>query len=80
MLIDDKSTSEKILLTGMTKEAHDNNLLVYPYTIHADVLPKYITDVDKLYEIIYDKVNADAAFTHFPDKGVHFLQKQRQRN
>lgn len=80
MLIDDKSTPEKILLTGMAKEAHDNNLLVHPYTIRADALPKYVTDVDKLYEIIYDKVNADGAFTDFPDKGVHFLQKQRQQN
>ncbi|ENL5789583.1 glycerophosphodiester phosphodiesterase, partial [Yersinia enterocolitica] len=44
----------------------------------ADKLPKYATDVNQLFDIIYNQAGVDGVFTDFPDKGVQFLQKQGQ--
>ncbi|WON77143.1 glycerophosphodiester phosphodiesterase [Serratia sp. UGAL515B_01] len=79
MLIAEKESSPNhIVLTEMVKDAHANNLQVHPYTIRADKLPKYVTDVNQLFDAIYNQAGVDGVFTDFPDQGVHFLQKQGQ--
>ncbi|CAM3346580.1 MULTISPECIES: glycerophosphodiester phosphodiesterase [Yersinia] len=78
MLVAAESTPGKIVLTEMVKDAHASNMMVHPYTIRADALPKYATDVNQLYDIIYNQAQVDGVFTDFPDKGVQFLQKQGQ--
>ncbi|AWK13442.1 glycerophosphodiester phosphodiesterase [Candidatus Fukatsuia symbiotica] len=78
MLIADSSTPKEIVLTDMAEQAHANKLQLHPYTLRADALPSYVTDVNQLYNIIYEKAKAEGAFTDFPDKGVHFLQQQGQ--
>lgn len=62
----------------MVKEAHASKLAVHPFTIRADALPKYVTNVNQLYDVIYNQAGVDGVFTDFPDKGVQFLQKQGQ--
>ncbi|HBL9480719.1 TPA: glycerophosphodiester phosphodiesterase, partial [Salmonella enterica subsp. enterica serovar Kentucky] len=37
--------------------------------------PDYATDVNQLYDILYNKAGVDGLFTDFPDKAVMFLQK-----
>ncbi|QHA87088.1 glycerophosphodiester phosphodiesterase [Serratia rhizosphaerae] len=74
----EKSKPGHIVLTDMVKEAHANKLAVHPFTIRADALPKYVTDVNQLYDVIYNQAGVDGVFTDFPDKGVQFLQKQGQ--
>lgn len=64
----------------MVKEAHASKLAVHPFTIRADALPKYVTDVNQLYDVIYNQAGVDGVFTDFPDKGVQFLQKQGQHS
>ncbi|UIN00641.1 glycerophosphodiester phosphodiesterase [Yersinia ruckeri] len=78
MLVAAESTPNKIIFTNMVKDAHASNMMVHPYTIRADALPKYATDVNQLYDIIYNQAKVDGVFTDFPDKGVQFLQKQGQ--
>lgn len=76
MLIDEKSTKGNIVLTDMVKEAHQNKMTVHPYTVRADQLPEYTTDVNQLYDILYNKAGVDGLFTDFPDKAVVFLRKE----
>lgn len=78
MLVAAESTPNKIIFTNMVKDAHASNMMVHPYTIRSDALPKYATDVNQLYDIIYNQAKVDGVFTDFPDKGVQFLQKQGQ--
>ena len=76
MLIDEKSKKGNISLTGMVQDAHQNKMVVHPYTVRADQLPDYTTDVNQLYDILYDKAGVDGLFTDFPDKAVTFLNKE----
>ena len=78
LVVADQSKPGHIVLTDMVKEAHASKLAVHPFTIRADALPKYVTDVNQLYDVIYNQAGVDGVFTDFPDKGVQFLQKQGQ--
>ncbi|AVX40040.1 glycerophosphodiester phosphodiesterase [Yersinia massiliensis] len=78
MLVVESSTPDNIKLTNMVKEAHASNMMVHPFTIRTDRLPKYATDVNQLFDIIYNQAQVDGVFTDFPDTGVQFLQKQGQ--
>ncbi|EHB0197173.1 glycerophosphodiester phosphodiesterase [Salmonella enterica] len=75
MLVAEGSTKGNIKLTGMVQDAHQNKMVVHPYTVRADQLPDYATDVNQLYDILYNKAGVDGLFTDFPDKAVMFLQK-----
>lgn len=48
-------------------------MVVHPYTVRADQLPPYVSDIDLLYNLLYHKAGVDGLFTDFPDKTVHFL-------
>lgn len=64
-------------LTAMVKEAHASKMQVHPYTVRADQLPPYATDVNQLYEVLYKQADVDGLFTDFPDKAVTFLNRKR---
>ena len=49
---------------------------VHPYTVRADQLPAYATDVNQLYDVLYNQADVDGLFTDFPDKAVKFLNKK----
>lgn len=77
MLIDvNASKPGSVKLTSMTKDAHDNGMVVHPYTLRADLLPKYATSMDQLHEIMFKQAKVDGIFTDFPDLTVTFLEKQ----
>lgn len=76
MLVDQTSKKGNIVLTGMVQDAHQNQMTVHPYTVRADQLPDYATDVNQLYDILYNKAGVDGLFTDFPDKAVMFLNKK----
>ncbi len=78
MLVVKTSTAKDIKLTDLVKEAHASNMMVHPFTIRADRLPKYATDINQLFDIIYNQAQVDGVFTDFPDQGIQFLQKQQQ--
>lgn len=50
---------------------------VHPYTVRADQLPEYATDVNQLYGVLYNQADVDGLFTDFPDKAVSFLKDKR---
>ncbi len=73
MLIAEGSTKGHVQLTNMVNEAHQNRLVVHPYTVRADRLPAWAGSVDELYDVLYNQAHVDGLFTDFPDKAVHFL-------
>lgn len=75
MLVEKASTKGNVKLTDMVTEAHANKLTVHPYTVRADALPDYVSDVNQLYDVLYNKAGVDGLFTDFPDKAVRFLNK-----
>jgi glycerophosphoryl diester phosphodiesterase len=75
MLVAGGSAKGKVKLTGMVNEAHASRLSVHPYTVRADALPEYVSDVNQLFDVLYNKAGVDGVFTDFPDKGVQFLQQ-----
>ena len=74
MLVAEGSTPGHVKLTTMVKEAHASKMQVHPYTVRADQLPEYATDVNQLYEVLYNQAGVDGLFTDFPDKAVTFLK------
>lgn len=76
MLVAEGSTKQAIHLTKMVEEAHQNKLVVHPYTVRADQLPDWAGNVDGLFNVLYNQAGVDGVFTDFPDKGVRFLQRQ----
>jgi glycerophosphoryl diester phosphodiesterase len=43
----------------MVKEAHRQRLVVHPYTVRADKLPDYVTDVNQLFDLLYNQADVD---------------------
>ncbi|RWR02741.1 glycerophosphodiester phosphodiesterase [[Pantoea] beijingensis] len=76
MLIAPGSTPDHIKLTTMAQEAHQNKLQVHPYTVRADQLPDFATNVNQVYDALYNKAGVEGLFTDFPDKAVQFLQQE----
>jgi glycerophosphoryl diester phosphodiesterase len=76
MLVAEGSKTGNIKLTAMVKDAHASHMQVHPYTVRADQLPEYATNVNQLYDILYNKAGVDGLFTDFPDKAVQFLSKE----
>jgi len=76
MLIAADSKPGDIRLTSMAQDAHKNKLQIHPYTVRSDQLPAYATDVNQVYDVLYNQAGVEGLFTDFPDKAVHFLQQQ----
>ncbi len=79
LVVADQSKPGHIVLTDMVKEAHASKLAVHPFTIRADALPKYVTDVNQLYDVIYNRRRRRCVH-RLPGQGVQFLQKQGQHS
>lgn len=73
MLVEKTSTKGNVKLTDMVTEAHSRKLTVHPYTIRSDALPDYVSNVNELYDVLYNQAGVDGLFTDFPDKAVQFL-------
>jgi glycerophosphoryl diester phosphodiesterase len=66
----------KSTVAELTHLAHDAGLVVHPYTLRKDSLPKGVS-ADALCEALFVDANVDGAFTDFPD---HTGQWLRTRN
>lgn len=76
MLDENKSSKGNIVMTNMVKEINDSKMECHPYTIRKDALPKFVDNVDELYNTILYQANATGLFTDFPDLGVHFVESK----
>ncbi|MGB7996716.1 MAG: glycerophosphodiester phosphodiesterase, partial [Photobacterium halotolerans] len=77
MLVDDKSTKDKLIILPLMKEAKSAGLVVHPYTFRADEgrIAPYADNFDDMLDVFYNKVKVDGVFTDFPDKAVSFLNR-----
>ena len=79
MLIDkEKSTKGNIVYTPLVKELAKYNMDLHPYTVRKDALPEFFTDVNQMYDALYNKAGANGVFTDFPDTAVQFLGKDKK--
>lgn len=80
MLIDEKASAKKQLaFTPMVKDIRSTKLALHPYTVRKDSLPPFISDVNKMYQALYETAGADGVFTDFPDTAVQYLHKKQPR-
>ena len=78
MIVDKtQSTKGNIVISDFVKLAHENNMIVHPYTIRKDKLPDYVNNVDELYDIILYQAGADGVFTDFPDLGLNYVKNHK---
>lgn len=75
----DKKTSKrgKIVVTDFVKLAHENKMVVHPYTARKDKLPPYVKNIDELFEALLYQAGADGLFTDFPDLGIEFVRNHK---
>lgn len=62
-------------ISDLVSHAHDAKLLVHPYTLRADDLPKSVTSADELMQLLFTEAKIDGLFTDFPDVVVDWLGK-----
>ena len=58
--------------TPLTRSAHDQGLLVHPWTVRADALPPDLASVDAMFRALFEAAGVDGVFTDQPDLGVRF--------
>jgi glycerophosphoryl diester phosphodiesterase len=80
MLVAEESTSDNLIITDMLDQAHQQGLVVHPYTFRKDPgrLPNYAKDFEDLLDIFFFQVGVDGVFTDFPDLAVEFLNKKQK--
>ena len=68
-----KSPAER-RLTDLVKNAHAHRLVVHPYTVRTDDLPKSVASTDELLRLLFREARVDGVFTDFPDVVVEWLR------
>ena len=68
------SLAGKLQITSLVELAHDQGLVVHPYTFRRDRLPVYADDYADLLKIYLDDIGVDGVFTDFPDLTVEYLE------
>lgn len=61
--------------TDLVTMAHERGLVVHPYTLRADELPKGIDSFDELMDILVGGAGVDGVFTDFPDLALRYLER-----
>lgn len=66
-------------VTDLVLDAHAAKLLVHPYTLRTDELPKCFDSVDDALDVLFREARVDGLFTDFPDVVVRWLAKHELR-
>jgi glycerophosphoryl diester phosphodiesterase len=61
--------------SGFVKRAHEQGLVVHPYTFRSDALPPGFDTFDSLLTFAIDKLAVDGLFTDFPDLVWKYLRR-----
>lgn len=61
--------------TALVRLAHEARLVVHPYTIRRDELPRHCASTDALHEALFSAAKIDGVFTDFPDLTLRWLQQ-----
>ena len=62
-------------ITSLAADAHAAKLLVHPYTLRVDELPKCVSSTEELLRALFDEAKVDGLFSDFPDVVVKWLRK-----
>ena len=65
-------------VTELTRNAHAARLLVHPYTLRADELPKFADTMEDALEVLFTEARIDGLFTDFPDRVVKWRNAPRK--
>lgn len=81
MIVKSESTQDKLVITGLVKQAHASGMEVHPYTFRLDPgrIPRYAASFEDMLDIFYYTVGVDGVFTDFPDRAVDFLRRAEYR-
>lgn len=60
-------------VTELVKNAHATHLVVHPYTLRADDLPRFTDSMDDALGLLFGEAKIDGLFTDFPDQAVHWV-------
>ena len=74
LIVEPDSVAGKLKTTNLVQLAHDQGLVVHPYTFRRDLLPAYANNYDDLLEIFLDDIGVDGVFTDFPDLTVEYIE------
>lgn len=66
-------------VTDFVKRAHAVGLVVHPYTLREDELPKFVDSTDDALELLFTEAKLDGLFTDFPDLAVQWRDKHTGR-
>lgn len=61
-------------LSMLVHNAHQAGLVVHPYTVRADDLPKTVRSLNDLHHLLFNEAKVDGVFTDFPDITIRFLR------
>ncbi|OYU98162.1 MAG: hypothetical protein CFE26_28060 [Verrucomicrobiales bacterium VVV1] len=62
-------------VTTLVKDAHAVGLVVHPYTIRIDELPKNCPSPDALHGALFREAGADGVFTDFTDVTLAWVRR-----
>lgn len=66
-----------VTATRLVADAHENGLVVHPYTVRNDALPTLARNHDELLELLVERARVDGLFTDFPDLAVRWRATRR---
>jgi len=69
------SANSTAIMTPTLIAAQRAQLMVHPYTLRADQLPKWAGDMDVALKAIFEDAGIDGIFTDFPDQVVQYLAR-----
>jgi glycerophosphoryl diester phosphodiesterase len=61
--------------SGFVARAHEQGLVVHPYTFRSDAMPPGFDSFDELLDFGINELALDGLFTDFPDKVFRFLRR-----
>lgn len=64
-------------IAQIAAEAHAAGLIVHPFTLRIDDLPKWSTSTEELLHLLFEDAKADGLFSDFPDVVVKWLGGRR---
>ncbi len=76
-IISGKSVADR-RVTSLVKDAQAHHLVVHPYTVRVDELPKTVTSVEELHRILFVEAGIDGVFSDFPDRTAAFVKTLRR--
>lgn len=66
-------------VTPLARQATELGLVVHPYTIRIDELPKMVATDAELHAALFDEAGVQGVFSDFPDVTIDWLKKAKKR-